>query len=283
MRRLALAEHEPVARACLRVARAEMRAQARDAGAVADQDQRPVGVVAEAEVAVRQRVEHHPGADLGVARQPARGQAEAAVGTALLAHEQVRAALGGDRGDRVFARLVGRMRHADLQQVAGLPRGRRAGGRLELQVEHRGAAAARVDMRAPRQPPRLARRFAPGERVADAGQPSEFVLPARQVARGQAVDIDAPEQRPGLLRVQPGVEAPSERAEVREPVVAEGEQPVVQARQRVDGRSAHETTDEGGGAVRRVAFAAGARDEQHRGRRGQVGGRQRAQRRDAQR
>ena len=49
------------------------------------------------------------------------------------------------------------------------------------------------------------------------------------------VDVDALEQRPRAVRLQPVVQAAAERAEVRELAVAQREQAVVHAGERVGG------------------------------------------------
>ena len=102
MLRAALAEQQPVVACAGGDARLQVGAQAGDAGAVADQYQRPVG---------GRRMEAGIGAQAqvdGLARfnalaQPAAAQAGAAVGLGHLPHQQAHAAFGRNRGDRVFA------------------------------------------------------------------------------------------------------------------------------------------------------------------------------------
>ena len=172
MRGLALAEHQPVAMAARRQARLEQRAQAGQAGAVADQDHRPV-VVGRVEIAVGPQPEIDLVAQPRHVGQPAAAQAQVAIGPAHLAHQQLQRAVGGQRGDRVFAVRqqfpAAFAARADLGDVAGLPGGRGAGrwrqrqqvagAALAVRVESFALAGARV--RRPAFPSRAGRRGRP--------------------------------------------------------------------------------------------------------------------------
>src|SRR5690606_24102838 len=82
---VSLAEDQPVAAwLTARGARLQVAAQAGQAGAVADQDQRTRGIVAETEIGMRAQPQIDDGAEGRSLRQPARSHAERAVGTTFL-------------------------------------------------------------------------------------------------------------------------------------------------------------------------------------------------------
>ena len=103
---VALAEQQPAARVAAGLTLGEVRAQAGDAGAVADQHHRrggrravEAGVGADAQVDVA--------AGLHVVAQPAAADAGRAVGAQHAPQQQAQAAFAGDGGDRILARGQG--------------------------------------------------------------------------------------------------------------------------------------------------------------------------------
>ena len=266
VRGLALAEHQP-RRACLGArdrAGLQVRAQAGQPGAVADQDQGPPCVVTEPERAMRSQAQ----GDLATQRQPfgepARRHAQRAVGVAFLPHQQVHAAIGVQRSDRVLARPLGNAGGQHLHQITRLPAAERAAGRrFEFEVEARPALAARVQVTAHHQAPRLERAGLWRRRqVARASDARELVVPLLQRGGIALVDLDALEQRGRAALAQPAVERAAVAAVVPVAAVAQREHAAVQVLERQRTRRRHHAPHEGGGRVRWIAFAIGADDEE---------------------
>ena len=95
----------------------QVRAQAGEAAAAADQNQRCSGVRAlEARVAADTQVDL--AANVGMLAQPAGAQSGAAVSLVLQAYQQVEVAAAAARGNRVFAVWQGRQFGKPLRDIA---------------------------------------------------------------------------------------------------------------------------------------------------------------------
>ena len=116
MGRVALAEQQPVAPVTGGDPRLEQAAQAGQAAAIADQDQRAL-ILGRMEGAVTAYPRQQVAVQRRVLGQPAGAEAEAAVGMPLLAHDQFQYAIAGQGGDRVFAR---RQWHQRIQHGLGV-------------------------------------------------------------------------------------------------------------------------------------------------------------------
>ena len=256
-----------------------MPAQAGDAAAVADQNQRPLGILFQAKTFVLAQAQLHHVTDSGLRREPARGQAQAAVGMRMLAHQQVHAAIARNRGDRIFARLrrVGRRGH--LHQVARLPIGQAARHGRQFHMIDGATGAARIEQLPLHQFPVAKGGGAPVRRVAGAGQVAQVLEPLFDGGAGAAVDLDAFEQARGALRGQPGIERAAEAAKLAIAAVAQGQHAIMQLRQRQLTR--HQAAHEGGRIVGRIAFAIRADQEQGPFRLLQIAGREFGQRAQA--
>ncbi len=95
------------------------------------------------------------------------------------------------------------------------------------------------------------------------------MAPRGDGGRVAPVHLDAGEQRLRALLLQPGVERAAETAVVAVVAVAQRQHGVMEPGQIQF--AAHHAADEGNGGVRRIAFAAGAGDEQHTLRLAQLG------------
>ncbi len=106
----ALTEQQPGAARATPGTFVQMRAQAGDAGAVADQQQRHIGGHA-MEIVVAAQTQLHRFVDGRVVAQPATADARCSIGAQLAAQQQLHRTVGHHRGDRVLAmrqRLQGR-------------------------------------------------------------------------------------------------------------------------------------------------------------------------------
>ena len=113
---IALAKQQPVALLAVGNTRLEQAAQARQAGAVAQQNQRHRRV-GQMEAAVAPQAQADGRAEGGVFSQPAGAKPQAAVGVALLAHDQLQHTVAGNRGDGVFAHA---QRYQRVHQCLGV-------------------------------------------------------------------------------------------------------------------------------------------------------------------
>ena len=241
--------------------RLQMRPQARDAGAVADQDHRRL-VIRAVEAAVGSQTHPDLAAKRQSLRQPARGQAGRPVGMAHQADQKLDPAVRRQGGDGIFAR-AGRgavpLRQADLGDVAGRPDGRLARG-LERQMPGLAARTAGIDQRPFDQPPGVVGRRGPvGSRHA-AGDLVQLVLPVADGAGLTIVHLDHVEQGFGARAPQPAVDRMAEAAELVIAAVAQGQDAEPQGGQ--VGLGCHRLPDKAGGGVGRIALARRGDDQQ---------------------
>lgn len=159
------------------------------------------------------------------------------------------------------ARAVASVLRTDLGDVAGLPLHSGASGWLQAQPVHRTTGAARVQVLALQQRPRLILGRAPvGQFTGAATELPQQLLPMAQRGRIGVVDFDRIEQRMRTMLAQPLVQLVAESTEVAIAAIAQREHAVVQVLHRR--WRGHCPAQERQRMVGRVALTGGAGDEQ---------------------